>query len=261
VTDLLQVEGITLAYGRRVVVADLSFHLERGGYLGLVGPNGCGKTTVLRALLGAIRPVRGAIRWKSGSGRPVRLGYVPQRDAIDPIFPFDALEVVLLARSARHVVRSSPTPEDLAGALTAMRMVGLAEQARVPYRELSGGQRQRVLVARALAVEPDVLLLDEPVSGMDPAAAATILDLVSRLHRKDGITVVLVSHDLSLVAQRAETAVAMSETSALAGAVDAVFAESVLEELYGCPFHVSTSGGRRVVSAEAPPALDRGPER
>ena len=195
---LLTLRDVSLGYDSRVVLEHLSFAVECGECLALVGPNGAGKTTLLRGILGLIPVLAGQIEY--GFDRSTSPpGYVPQRETLDPIFPLTVFEVVLMGTYARLALLRPVGRRQRQLAAHCLEQVGLADLADRPFWALSGGQKQRVLIARALAVEPRILLLDEPTAGVDPGAATTIMDLIARLNRDQGLTVVLVSHHLRLV--------------------------------------------------------------
>jgi len=241
----LRCDRLAVGYRGDPVAAALDVSLERGAYLGIVGPNGCGKTTFLKTVLGILPPLSGSVSWSGG--RLPRVGYVPQRDAIDSIYPFRAIEVVLLALGIEEVFRPTHTERDVERARHALGRVGLADRAEVGYSELSGGQRQRVLVARALATEPELLALDEPTSGMDPGSTERLLDLVDSIRAERAITVMLVTHDLSIVARRATHALAMHEGRHATGTVAEVFAGDQLQRLFCHPLALVDAGGRPTV--------------
>lgn len=199
-TTLVRLDDVSLGYGGRPVLEHVSFEVPRGTFCALLGPNGAGKTTLFRGMLGLIPVLAGRIEY--GFDRRARPpGYVPQKESLDPIFPLTAYEVVLMGA----VARSPPLwpvgrrPRHMAAECLAR--VGLTDAAEQPFWALSGGQKQRVLIARALAVEPRLLLLDEPTAGVDPGAEATIIDVIAALNRDDDLTVVIVSHHLRLVRQ------------------------------------------------------------
>jgi zinc/manganese transport system ATP-binding protein len=198
-TELLRARGVRLAYGRRVVLDRLDFTIERGDFLGVMGPNGSGKTTLLKAILGLIAPSAGAIEFRASNGAPPRVGYVPQRERLDPHFPLSALEVAVMGRFGMLPALRRPGARDSAIAHACLARVGMDRFASRPYRELSGGQQQRVLIARALAGEPDALLLDEPTNGMDFEAERAIMELLLDLQREKSTTIVFVTHLLSAI--------------------------------------------------------------
>src|SRR5215471_15989246 len=197
-TMLLQLRNLSLGYDGRPVLEHLSLTIERGEFLALLGPNGAGKTTLLRGILGLIPVLAGHIEY--GFDRLTHPpGYVPQRETLDPIFPLTVFEVVLMGTYARLAPLQRVSRGERRLATTCLEQVGLADLAGRPFWALSGGQKQRVLIARALAAEPEILMLDEPTSGVDPGATAAIMHLISSLNRDQGLTVVLVSHHLRLV--------------------------------------------------------------
>jgi len=243
---VLEVRGLGLGYGDTWLCRDLGFTVPRGAACGIVGPNGAGKTTLLRVLCGSLRPRAGSLHWHA----PARLGYVPQRDSIDPIHPFTARDVVAMAPSLRRLGGLRLSTALHAAADEALDAVDLRALGDRPYHKLSGGQRQRVLLARALAVGPDVLLLDEPTSQLDPAATRGLLDLVERLRGQRGLTVILVSHDLTVVARRTEHVVALGRQGFAVGRTGDVLVPERLQALYGHPFEVLQRGGQPLIVAE-----------
>jgi ABC-type Mn2+/Zn2+ transport system ATPase subunit len=245
VKALVTFDHATLGYGRRVVLADLTFVIHEGDFLGLVGPNGSGKTTVLRALLGTHPPVSGTVTRADG----LRFGYVPQRDQVDYDYPLTALDVVLMGRYDRIGLGRRPTADDRARAMTALGQVGIPELAAQHLKNLSGGQRQRTLIARALVGAPNVLVLDEPTNGMDLVATTQILGLVRDLHERSGITVLMVSHALNEVANYVERIALVMNEAFRIGTVAEIMNETVLSEMYGIPVEVSAFEGHRVVIA------------
>jgi len=245
VRALVTFDHATLGYGRRVVLKDLTFTIHEGDFLGLVGPNGSGKTTVLRALLGTHPPLSGTVTRAEG----LRFGYVPQRDQVDYDYPLTALDVVLMGRYDRIGLGRRPSAQDRARAMTALEQVGIPELAAQHLRNLSGGQRQRTLIARALVGEPNVLVLDEPTNGMDLVSTTQILGLVRDLHERSGITVLMVSHALNEVANYVERIALVMNEAFRIGTVADIMNETVLSEMYGIPVEVSAFEGHRVVIA------------
>jgi len=230
------------------VLGHLSFHICAGEFLGIVGPNGSGKTTILRAILGLIRPLSGRV---ARLGRPV-IGYVPQRENIDTIMPVTAREVALMGRAPRLGPVDRLRPEDRRAADAALERVGVGALAPVLFRDLSGGQQQRVLIARALASDPDLLVLDEPTNGMDLASEHAIVGLLRGLNRDRGLTVLLVTHLLPIVLNAATTILLIEEGRILYGDADDVLEEEKLTRLYRLPVRVATVAGRRTLVVGGP---------
>lgn len=187
---LLRTERAAFGAADRSVVREVDLEVRRGDCVALVGPNGAGKTTLLQGLLGLLPPLSGRVVRRPG----LRLGYVPQRETLDPLYPLSAMDVALLgtygdvAPWRRLGVGERTRARD---ALASCRALPLARRL---YRELSGGERQRVLLARALASEPDFLVLDEPTAGIDLEAEAQILDALDALRRRRAVAIWIVSH-------------------------------------------------------------------
>ena len=217
--------GLSVSFGPRQALDDVSFELWPGTFTGVLGPNGAGKTTLLAALLGTITH-RGSARLE---GRPA---YVPQAGAIDAAFPIDALGVVLMGRYPRLGWRRRPRADDRRRAYEILEQVGLAAEARTSFGALSGGQRQRALVGRALAQEGDVLLLDEPLTGVDAPSAEVLLD-VFEAERRSGRTVVMTTHDLAQAARVCDRLLLLNRSLVAAGRTDDVFRLEVLRRAYG----------------------------
>jgi ABC-type Mn2+/Zn2+ transport system ATPase subunit len=236
---------VTLGYGRRPVLTDISFDIPEGDFLGLVGPNGSGKTTILRAILGTLAPLAGTVTRAPG----LRFGYVPQRDQVDYGFPLKVLDVVLMGRYDRIGIGRRPAREDREHAKSALDHVGIVDLADRPLSALSGGQKQRTLIARALVGEPNVLVLDEPTTGMDLVATTQILGLVRELHERDRLTVLMVSHALNEVANYVDRIALVNEGRFRIGPIDEILGEQVLSDLYGIPVEVASVGGHRIVLA------------
>jgi ABC-type Mn2+/Zn2+ transport system ATPase subunit len=218
---IVELKDASLGYDGRPVLEHVSFPIERGEYVALAGPNGAGKTTLLRGLLGLIPVLAGRIVYGfDRSASPA--AYVPQRDTLDPIFPLSAWEVVLMGTYAR-LGPFLPVPPRLRRlAAECLDRVGLKSEARRPFWALSGGQKQRVLIARALAVESEIVFLDEPTAGVDREAEAAIIEVISGLHRTGGLTVVMVSHHLERIRSHVQSAVWVDEGRAVKGSVEEV---------------------------------------
>ena len=223
-TALLTLDDVSIGYDGRPVLAHVSLEVARGEFVALLGPNGAGKTTLFRGVLGLIPLLGGRVTW--GFDRAARPpGYVPQRETLDPIFPLTTFEVVLMGTYAR-VPPLRPVGRDARRrAAERLEDVGLAGHAGRPFWSLSGGQKQRALIARALAAEPEVLLLDEPTAGVDPEAERAIMDLIARLNAERGLTVVLVSHHLRMVRGLAHAVVWVEDGRVRKGRAEEILAE------------------------------------
>ncbi|MFZ2641910.1 MAG: metal ABC transporter ATP-binding protein [Verrucomicrobiia bacterium] len=189
---LIELRDCAFGYGGTTVVECPDFTLRRGDFMAVLGPNGGGKTTLLRGLLGVLKPMRGQVQCADA----LTFGYVPQREDIDPVWPVSAMEVTLMGayRRARWRMGLPLPPIEHERASACLTRVGADAFRRKLFAELSGGQKQRVLMARALMTQPDVLVLDEPASGFDLAAQRDLLELLCRMHDAEGLTILVVSH-------------------------------------------------------------------
>ena len=198
---LLSIQNLTVGYETGAVAENLSFTVNAGDYLCIVGENGSGKTTLMKTLLGLRDPLGGEIVPGDGLQRG-EIGYLPQQTIVQRDFPASVREIVLSGCQARVGFRPFYGKKEKALAEEAMERMGITELKERCYRELSGGQQQRVLLARALCATRKLLLLDEPVSGLDPVVTAELYELISGLSR-DGITIIMISHDISAAVQYA----------------------------------------------------------
>ena len=251
---MLELRELSCGYRATPVLRGVSFTVEPGETLCLLGPNGVGKTTLLRTVLGLLKPLAGEVRvdGRSLSGRSRRetarlLAYVPQ--AHTPPFPFSVFDVVLAGRTAHVGLFATPAHEDRLVAMEALELLGIGPLARRPYTEISGGERQLALIARAVAQEPRVLLLDEPSSNLDFGNQLRLLELVRRLAAERRLAVVMSTHFPDHALRCATTAALVKDGGVLAfGPADAVITGERLEEVYGVPVELVERGhnGSRV---------------
>ena len=223
------------------MISGINLVLTAGDYLGIVGPNGAGKSTLLKTLINILEPTHGQVR-----RRPhLRLGYVPQASSIDPIFPLSALEMVRLgrlgARDERPLSGALLRAATKNKALDALSMVGIRNLATTPFRDLSGGQQQRVLIAGALIRRPELLILDEPTQGMDLPSERKLLDTISDLNGEQKMAIILVAHQISLIAGRAKRIALINKDRNLFVAGDAgdILSNERLSSLYAHPMKMT----------------------
>jgi zinc transport system ATP-binding protein len=186
-------KNLSLGYNGLAAVQGLSFEVRRGDYLCVVGENGSGKTTLLLGLLGLLSPLEGTVVRGAGT---TGIGYLPQEIAVKNDFPGGVREIVLSGLAGGMVLRPFDSPGEKLRAERAMERLGIGGLRRRCFRELSGGQKRRVLIARALCASETVLVLDEPAAGLDPGAAAELYKLLEGLNREQGLTIIMVTHDL-----------------------------------------------------------------
>lgn len=207
--SLITVKDLSLRYESGVVAEGISFVLNEGDYLCIVGQNGSGKTTLMRALLGLMEPSSGEILIGDGLKRS-QIGYLPQQTVVQKDFPASVKEIVLSGCGGRCGIRPFYSKEEKDLADMNMERMGITGLSNRCYRELSGGQQQRVLLARALCATRKVLLLDEPVSGLDPLVTSQMYSLISDLN-KDGTAVIMISHDIEAALTYASHILHMSD--------------------------------------------------
>jgi ABC-type Mn2+/Zn2+ transport system ATPase subunit len=241
VSDLVRLRGATAAYGATPVLHDVDLTLTTRTFAGVVGPSGAGKTTLLRLLLGTVRPVAGTVTRADG----VALSYVPQVDSVSWDFPVTVAECVLMSR--RQGLRPPwASRAEKAEVAVLLERLGIGELGDRHIRALSGGQQQRMFIARALLRKPDLLLMDEPTSGVDVATRHEVLHLLDELHR-EGLAIVLTTHDLNGMAAHLPHLIAVQGRIVASGPPARVMQADVLQATFGAPMDVLEHMGIPVV--------------
>ncbi len=215
--SILTLDSVAVGYDRHAVLSDVKLAFKRGSFTGLLGANGSGKSTLIKTILGILPPLAGRMEFKSVDGHEAMLGYVPQRESLDPIFLLSSFEVVLMGVCGRVRPGRWIGKGERDWARHCLEQTGAAELGRLQFSELSGGQKQRVLIARALAARPDFLLLDEPTSGIDVTVKQSIMELLRRIHQEQRQTILMASHDLPVVRQYVQHVVWLRDGRILEG--------------------------------------------
>jgi iron complex transport system ATP-binding protein len=239
---IIEVQGLTFSYGKREVLRNVSLRVERGEYLSVIGPNGAGKTTLLKCLLRILRGAGGTIRFGDKDleryrqrDLAKRMGYVPQGNGLE--VPFTVHEFVMMGRYPYLGPFSSPKAADTAAVARALRLTDMGDFSDRYLRTLSGGERQKVLIAAALAQEPEVLLLDEPTTFLDPYHQAEVAGILKRLHREAGVCILSVTHDINHAALSSQRILALKDGAVeFLGPSEKIMHNDILERVYGKPF-------------------------
>lgn len=249
---VIEVHDLTVAYDRKPVLWDLDVDVPTGRLTAIVGPNGAGKSTLLKAMLGLLPVASG---WVRILGEPLervrrRIAYVPQRESVDWDFPIDAMGVVLMGRYGHCGWFRRPGRRDRAIAESALTQVGMQHFARRQISQLSGGQQQRVFLARALAQEAEVYLMDEPFAGVDAATERSIVEVLRSL-RDAGKTVAAVHHDLQTAAEYFDHAILLNQRLVATGPMPGVMSAANLQKTYGGRLTILDQAGEAVRLAKA----------
>lgn len=231
---LVELNHVTFGFGAEPVLEDVSLHLHPGQFAALVGPSGAGKTSLLKLILGTLQPTRGeiCIHGEALKGQPAtQVGYVPQLEAVDWNFPVTVAQAVLMGRVRRSGIWPWPSTEDNRRLRAILEQLGIADLAGRHIRDLSGGQQQRVFLARALISDPDLLVLDEPTTGVDMRTAESILHMLGELNRQ-GMTILITTHDLNTAAAHLPWVICLNRRVIAQGVPEDVFTVEVLNETY-----------------------------
>lgn len=239
----IELNDVSFSYGTVSVLEGVSFTVRKGDYLGIIGPNGGGKTTLVRIILGLLHPTAGRValfgKDRHDFKEKYRIGYVPQRIAqADKNFPATVFEVVQSGRIPRLGFFHGFTNKDREAVVRAMALAGIEKYRDALVGNLSGGERQRVFIARALASEPDVLILDEPTVGVDIGAQKKFYEFLGSLNREQHLTIIFVSHDVDAVAGEIKTVLCLNHNLVCHGEPRDLLNEHILKRLYGD--HVTT---------------------
>lgn len=250
--SILDVHDVTVAYHRKPVLWDIDLVIDQPRLCGIVGPNGSGKTTLIKAILGLVPLASGSVQ---AFGQPLarvrkRVGYVPQRESVDWDFPVSVLDVVLMGTYGQLGWLRRPGARQRHWAKHCLDKVGLADLANQQIGQLSGGQQQRTFLARALAQQADLYLMDEPMAGVDAATERVIFSLLKEL-RDEGKTMLVVHHDLRTVPRYFDYVVLMNMRLVAAGPVDDVFTQENLRKTYGGRLDLLEAAGQAVRGSSA----------
>jgi len=242
---IVKFTNVSIGYGKKIILNNINLSIERNDFIGIVGPNGSGKTTFLKTLLGNIKPLAGMIQKDN-----LVFGYVPQRDVVQPLLPYTVHDVVMMGRYSLLGTFKSPGKEDEELVNDSLKRVGITDLTSMNYNSLSGGQRQRVLIARALAVKPDILILDEPTNGLDTPSHYSVLNLVSELQERSHLTVLIVSHLLTDVANLVKKLILFEAGNYQFGLIEEALSEENLAKTYSTNIEIKKIDGKYLITSK-----------
>lgn len=236
----IEVKDLWFSYEDNVVLRDVSFVLKQGDFLGILGPNGGGKTTLLKLFLGILKPDRGTVKILGQAPHDARhrVGYVAQNTSFNTGFPITVLDIALMGRLSRSRMGKRYSEDDRQKVEAALKKVGMWEHREVPIGKLSGGQRQRVFIARAIATEPEILFLDEPTASVDPEFEGDIYDFLRELNRQ--VTIVVITHDIGVVSSYVKSIACVNHQ--LIFHAEGQITQGMLDSAYKCPIDLVAHG-------------------
>lgn len=232
---LIECRQLCLSYDSHQAVTNATFEVDAGDYLCVLGENGSGKSTIIKALLGLKNPDSGNIKW--GDIEPRQIGYLPQQTMVQRDFPATVQEVVLSGCLNKSGIFPFYTANQKATAKSNLEKLGISDICKKSYRELSGGQQQRVLLARALCATEKLLLLDEPVTGLDPVAQADFYNIIQHINKKHGITIIMITHDINNALKYSSKILHMKNKVLFFGATEDYFSTALCKLMIGGTVH------------------------
>jgi ABC-type Mn2+/Zn2+ transport system ATPase subunit len=250
---IVRFRAATFSYQDQIALEEITLDISAGEFIGVLGPNGSGKTTFLRGLLGLIHPIGGTLQIFDCACEQLRchhlarIGYLPQQDRIDPSYPITVWEVAMMGRYGALGLFRRPGATDRKTVEEALDAVGMSALRDRPFGNLSGGQQQRVLIARALAQKPEILLLDEPTTGIDVPTQHHLLELVRRLHRELRLTIIFVTHDINIISPHVDRLILLKTRLHGIGTPKEILTQAALTEVYGKDVLLTERDGRAYV--------------
>ena len=243
IKEYITLDSIEIGYKKRALMKPISLKINKGDFWGIVGPNGAGKTTLIKTIIGIIPSISGSLKFCNNI--TPKFGYVPQRHNLNANYPLTALNVVLMGKLAKPGMKIKPSIEDKKIVMNEISRLNMQNHCNRLYSSLSGGQQQRILIARALASKPDVLILDEPTSGMDLPGESDIINFLHKLHLNSKITIMMIGHHIGKVEKIVNQLCLINKDTGLfnAGPVNELLNENLLSGLYNRSVCISRHNG------------------
>jgi zinc transport system ATP-binding protein len=240
-TYAIEIENVWFSYERAVILTEVNLTLEQGEFLGIIGPNGGGKTTLLKLMLGILKPDRGRIRILGQEPHDAshRVGYVPQSTDFNRTFPISVMDVALMGRLTRSRIGRGYSQDDREKVREVLEKVGMWGHRQSPIGKLSGGQRQRVFIARALVTDPEILFLDEPTASIDQEFQTDLYDFLKEVNRD--VTIAVITHDIGIVSSHMKSIACVNKHFIFHGG--AQISQEMLDMAYQCPVDLIAHGG------------------
>ena len=242
----IELKDVTVVYNHLPALKDVTITVEEGTFLGLIGPNGGGKTTILKLILGLIKPKQGEVKVFGEPPEHARsrglVGYVPQQPLVDLDFPVSVFDVVMMGRYPKIGLMKRATELDRVKVIEKLEQVGMADLKDRPIGQLSGGQQQRAFIARALVSEPKILLLDEPLTGIDTGTQSAFYNLLKNLKHQLNLTVVMASHDVGVIPNHTDEIACVNQALHIHGKPKEVLTVDGLKKVYGCEVELLVHG-------------------
>ena len=236
---IIHFSQVTVSYQQSLALEEINLEIPTGEFLGIIGPNGSGKTTLLKTILGLITPIQGTVHIfdcsceKLRCHHRARIGYLPQKGFVNPDFPITVQETVMMGRYGSIGLLKHIQKKDHEIVQEALEAVGLVDQLDIPLGYLSGGQQQRVFIARTLAQKPEVLLLDEPTTGIDAHTQHSLMGLIKKLHKNLGLTILMVTHDINLISPHVDRMAILNHRLFAIGKPREILTQETLSKVYG----------------------------
>ncbi|MDQ1334685.1 MAG: transporter ATP-binding protein [Thermodesulfobacteriota bacterium] len=239
-TPAIDMKGVWFSYDKTPILKDVTLTLKQGDFLAILGPNGGGKTTLLKLLLGLLKPDRGVIKvlGESPHDAKYRVGYLPQNTDFNTTFPISVMDVAIMGRLSRYRIGKPYSRDDRSQVESALKQAGIWDYRHAPIGSLSGGQRQRVFIARALATDPEILFLDEPTASVDPDFEMGLFELLRELNRK--ATIVIITHDVGVISRNVKSVACVNRT--LIFHEEGKITPEMLDMAYHCPVDLIAHG-------------------